>query len=344
MRYTECSMPAYFGLDIGSTSIKILKSDGKKISVVAMGQNATGKNLMAMSNTEKIGLADQLKLMVKSAGVRNRQVVASISESLVYSRVMQFPIMSSPELATAIKWELDQSVPFPPNEVETSWTVLEKPDKIKGNEKISVYVVAVPTNVSDAYVQLLELVDLDPVRVENEIPALMRAFLPSLNDSSPSIIVDMGAAGTGLVLAGKEKIFGNYYLPFGGAVMTKLIADAFGLPIAQAESYKRTYGMVKDQLEGKVFNVLKPAVDNLIGEIKKLAISYQNEHSESTVAKVILTGGGAYLLGLIPYLSESLEGMEIVTGDAFSGLNIDQKYKNLGPVFAISYGLSADVS
>jgi len=90
-----------------------------------LAQNKAGKNLIAMSNAEKIALADQLKAMMKSAGVKGK-VVASISESLVYSRVMQFPIMSSPELATAIKWELDQSVPFPPSEVETSWVVLEK--------------------------------------------------------------------------------------------------------------------------------------------------------------------------------------------------------------------------
>jgi type IV pilus assembly protein PilM len=337
-------MSAHFGLDIGSTSIKLLKSEGKKISAISMAQNSAGKNLLEMTNAEKIALADQLKLMIKTAGIKSRQVVASISESLVYSRVMHFPIMSSPELATAIKWELEQSVPFPPNEVETSWVVLEKPDKIKGDEKTVVYVVAVPTNVSDAYVQLLELVDLDPIRIENEIPALMRSFISSLNDDNPSVIVDMGSAGTGLILAGKEKIFGNYYLPFGGEVMTKLVADAFGLPIAQAESYKRTYGMIKDQLEGKVFNVLKPAIDNMVGEIKKLAIAYQNDNKESSVSKVILTGGGAYLLGLVPYLSESLEGMEVVIGDAFSNASVDQKYKTLGPVFAVANGLATDIS
>jgi type IV pilus assembly protein PilM len=334
-------MSAHFGLDIGSTSIKILKIDGKRVSAV-VASNASGKTLMTMNNAEKIALANQLKELITGLGLKGKQVVASISESLVYSRVMQLPIMSSPELATAIKWELDQSVPFPPNEVETSWAVLEKPDKIKGDEKISVYVVAVPTNVSDAYVQLLELVDISPLRLENEIPALMRAFSPNLSNESPSILVNIGASGTGLVLAGADKIFGNYYLPFGGSVMTKLIADSFGLPIAQAESYKRTYGMVKDQLEGKMFAVLKPVIDNLVGEIKKLMIAYQNEHTESTVGKIIMTGGGSYLLGLVPYLSESLAGVEIVMGDNFSGMSVDQKYASLGPVFSVAFGLATE--
>ncbi len=344
MSYTEISMAAHFGLDIGSTSIKILKSDGKKISGVSIVQNNAGKSLLAMSNAEKIALVDQIKTLVKSSGIRGRQVVASIPESLVYSKVMQFPIMSTPELATAIKWELDQSVPFPPNEVEMSWVVLDRPDKVRGDEKILVYVVAVPTNVSDAYVQLLELIGLEPLRLENETPSLLRAFASSLNDATPSMIVDMGASGTGIILAGKEKIFSNFYLPFGGEVMTKLISDAFGMPIDQAETYKRTYGIDQNQLEGKVFKVLKPAIDNIVGEIKKMAVSYQNDHSGSIVSRVILTGGGAYLLGLLPYLSASLEGFEVVIGDTFSGLNVEQKYKTLGPIFAIAYGLSSDLS
>jgi len=337
-------MPTHFGLDIGSTSIKIIKSEGKKISAVSVVSNPTGKNLMNMSNAEKIALTDQIKEMMKTAGLRVKQVVASIPESLVFSRTMKFPVMSSPELATAIKWELNQSVPFPPNEVETSWVVLEKPNKVKGDEKISVYVVAVPTPVSDAYVQLLELLELEPVRLENEIPALIRAFSPVFINDGAFVIADVGASGIGLMLVGKEKIFSNYYLPFGGTMMTKLVADAFGLPLAQAESYKRTYGMAKDQLEGKMFVVLKPAIDNLSGEIKKMAVAYQNEHKESSVGRVILTGGGAYLNGLIPYLTESLSGIEVVIGDPFSGLSIDQKYKSLGSVFAVSYGLSTDIS
>lgn len=337
-------MPAHFGLDIGSTSIKIIKSEGKKISAISMVANPTGKNLMGMSNAEKIALTDQIKEMMKVVGLRVKQVVASIPESLVFSRVMKFPVMSSPELATAIKWELDQSVPFPPNEVETSWSVLEKPNKIKGDEKISVYIVAAPTSVSDAYVQLLELLELEPVRLENEIPALIRAFSSILSNDDPFIIADIGASGIGLMLVSREKIFSNYYLPFGGTMMTKLVADAFSLPLAQAESYKRTYGMAKDQLEGKMFVVLKPAIDNLSGEIKKMAIAYQNEHKGSSVGRVILTGGGAYLNGLIPYLTEALSGIEVVIGDPFSGLSIDQKYMSLGSVFAVSYGLSTDIS
>jgi type IV pilus assembly protein PilM len=333
-------MPAYFGLDIGSTSVKLIQVDGSRVKVIGIGANPFGKNIMGMTNSEKITLTDSLKNLIKETGMKEKRVVASIPESLVFSKVLKFPVMSSPELSTAIKWELDQSVPFPPSEVETSWVILEKPEKFVGDEKISVYVVAVPTSVSEAYVQIMELVGLEPLRLENEIPSLTRAFEDNLNDTSPAVVVDLGASGTNIVASGKNKIFNNYYVPVGGLAMTKLIADAFGLPSDQAESYKRTYGISKDQLEGKVYMVLKPVIDNLIGEVKKMVIGYHDEHQDSSINKIILTGGGAYLIGLIPYLTESFGGMEVFIGDVFANVAVDTKYKGLGPVFAISYGLS----
>lgn len=333
-------MPAYFGLDIGSTSIKLVEIDGKRVKTIGIGTNTFGKNVVMMTNTEKISLTDSLKSLLKEVGMRGKKVVVSIPESLVFSKVLQFPVMSTPELSTAIKWELDQSVPFPPKDVETSWIILDKPDKLVGDEKISVYVVAVPTNVSETYVQMMELIDLEPVRLENEIPALTRAFMDKFDGTDPAMIVDLGASGTNIVTAGKERIFNNYYIPVGGSAMTRLIADAFGLPLDQAESYKRTYGLAKDQLEGKILTTLKPVIDNLVGEIRKMMISYKDTHPDSNVKKLVLTGGGAYLVGLIPYLTEQLSEMEVVMGDLFVDLAVDNKYKGLGPVFAVSCGLA----
>lgn len=333
-------MAANFGLDIGSTSIKVIQSDGSRVKVIGITTNPFGKNISLLTNSEKITLTDSIKILLRDCGMKEKKVVCAIPEALVFSKVLKFPIMSNPELSTAIKWELDQSVPFPPSDVETSWVVMEKPEKVVGDEKISVYVVAVPSNISEAYVQILELVGLEAIRLENEIPSLCRAFENSLSDSYPSIICDLGASGTSIVISGKSKIFSNYYVPVGGTAMTRLIADGFGLPMDQAEGYKRTYGISKDQFEGKIVTVLKPVIDNLIGEIRKMVISYKDDHKDSSISKLILTGGGSYMIGLIPYLSEYLEGIEVVVGDTFSGLAVDEKYKSLGPVFAISYGLS----
>lgn len=333
-------MPAYFGLDIGSTSIKIFHLDGKNVRGVAIANNAMGKGLMEMNNSERIGVVETIKQLYKESGVRSRQVVCCIPESVTFSRVLKLPIMSTPELATAIKWELDQTVPFPPNEAEISWVLLEKPEKVTGQEKLSVFVVAVPSKVSELYTNLLELAGLEPLRLENQVPPLSRVFSSISSDDTPSVVVEMGASGTNMVLAGNTKLYGNYFLPYGGNALTRFIADTFSLPVVQAENYKRTYGMDKSQLEGKMYEVLRPIIDNLVGEIKKMMITFQNENKGKSVGRIVVCGGGSYLRGLIPYLTLQISNVEIVIGDSFSGLNIPEKFKGLGPVFAVSAGLS----
>lgn len=336
-------MPAYFGLDIGTTSIKLAQIDGKTVKSVGIVSNNIGKDVMAMTNQEKLVLVDLLKNLVKESGTKTSRVVASIPESMVYARVLKFPMMSSPELASAIKWELDQTVPFPPDEIEVSWAVLSKPGRVTGAEKISVYVVAVPTRISEMYINLLELSGLEVVRLENEVPAMTKAFAPLLNDESPSVLVHIGSSGSRLALSGKELLFGNYFMPVGGSALTRFIADAFNLPINQAENYKRTYGMAKDQLEGKMFTAIKPVVDNILLEVKKMVLAYQNENKGGTVSRIVLTGGGSYMLGLLPYISESIPNVEVATGDAFAGMTVSEKYRGLGPIFDIACGLSANI-
>lgn len=334
-------MPAYFGIDIGTSSLKLARVDGKRVISLGLVNNTLKKNVMEMNNAEKIQLVDIVKQLIKESGVKGHQVVASIAEPLVFSRVMKFPVMSSPELATAIKWELDQTVPFPPSEIEVSWVVMQKPQKTTGEEKISVYVVATPSKVSETYTNILELAGLEPVRLENEVPALSRAFAASFTEQAPGLVMNIGATGTTMIIGGRELIYGNYYIPVGGNALTKFIADSFNLPLDQAESYKRTYGIAKDQLEGRLYSVLKPIIDNIVGEAKKMIVSFQNDNKGITVGRIVLTGGGSYLNGILPYMTESFPNTEVIIGDVFSGLSVPDKYRGLGQVFDLAFGLAS---
>jgi len=79
----------------------------------------------------------------------------------------------------------------------------------------------------------------------------------------------------------------------------------------------------------KFFRVLKP-----------LAISYKTDYGEAQLNKIILSGGGCYLMGLIPYMTSNLEGMEVSIGNVFENYEVDSEYVNLGPVFGLALGLS----
>jgi len=98
--------------------------------------------------------------------------------------------------------------------------------------------------------------------------------------------------------------------------------------------------MLSDQLDGKLFKVLKPIFDNLTLELKKMIIAYRNDYGETGQLKVLLNGGGSYMAGLIPFLSASMEGIEVVVANVFEELSVPTEKKPLGPVFTISSGLA----
>ncbi len=326
-------------IDIGTSTIKALLAKDGVVKNVAYFPNKFGKLITVMSNSERIQLTDDIKNALSENGMKESAVVASLPESLVFAKTMVFPRMSTPELSTAIKWELDQSVPFPPNEIESSWSVFD-PNQFTGEDKIGTYVVAVPSKVSELYVQLFELLGLEPTRLENELAPLIRAYSDSLEELSPTFIVDLGFSGAKIVLANKKMIFGSYYFSVGSQAMTNVIADNFGITVEQAEQYKRTYGMLENQLDGKLFKVLKPIVDNLILEIRKMSLTFRNDYGETKINKLVLTGGGSFMQGLASYLGKNLEGIEVSTGNAFEGQELDPETLMLGPLFSLSYGLS----
>ena len=57
-----------------------------------------------------------------------------------------------------------------------------------------------------------------------------------------------------------------------------------------------------------------PILGNLAAEIKNI-LKFHGEHSEARVSKILLTGGGARIVQLAEYLSQSLSDL--------SGLNVE---------------------
>lgn len=332
-------MPAHFGLDIGSSSIKLLEIKGKEVVSIGMAVNPIGKNSLELMPKEKNQLAEAVSGLIKESKVRTRTVVMSVPESQVFTRVMSLPVMSTPEIASSIKWELDQVVPYPPDKIETSWAVMYRPKKNTGGENIQVLVVAIPKTVSQSYVEFLALVGLEPLRVENEVVSLVRGVGGVKYKEEVVLIMDMGASATKLAVSEGGRIFNTHVIPIAGMALTRMIAESFKLNLSQAEQYKRVYGIDPSQVEGKIVQSTSGLMNNLVAEIKKVVSAFGAAEAGKQISKLVLTGGSSYLKGLMPFLVENL-GLEVVLADGFEGVSVAEKSRNLGPVFGVARGLT----
>ncbi len=334
-------MSAFFGIDIGSSSIKMVQMSGRTVSLAAIAINPTGKVGGDLVPVEQQALIESVKSMIVENKIKPRRCVLSVPESLVFTRVMNFPVMSSAELATAIRFEAEQVIPYPIDKLELSWVVLFKPKNLLSGEKMQVLVVAVPSKVSNAYVSFMDTLGLEVVRVENEVVSITRSLITVRKLSGVNLVADLGFSNSKFVIAGLNQIYTTYLSSLGGLAFSKIIADTFKLPLNQAEEYKRNYGLDKNQLEGKLYSAVMPVLSGLIGDIKKILNSYLASYPEKKVDRIILIGGGAYLKGLLAEITAQT-GLETVIGSPFDGLKVAENLVGLGPIYATAVGLAEE--
>lgn len=319
-------MSQYFGLDFGSAQLKAVQSDAQNAKSFTVSHVGSVPNLagsLDFGDAQVTGkLAGAVKQLLAEAKIREKRVVVSAPESQVFSRIVPMPVMSEAELSSAITWEAEQFVPIPIADVELDYSIVSQPPKGSTDKKMLVYLVAAPKTYLQAMVDFLLSIGLDPIAVESEMVAVSRSISFSPLPGA-SLIVHMGALSTDLAIIENGALTFSYVSNVGGVALTRALAQALSLPLPQAEEYKRTYGLDEQQLEGKVRGGLLLTLSTVMSEIQK-AVEYYATTNKTRIARIILSGGGAYLPALSTHLSGALPGMEVVVANPFGAAKFDK--------------------
>lgn len=313
-------MSAYFGLDIGSSSIKVCRANlmgahGFVVEAVGLAMNPAGS--VDFTNPEVCAkVKPVIKQLLNDAKIHEKRVIVGVPESRVYSRILTMPVMSEAELTSAIKWEAEQFVPVPVSEVELDFSIISRPNEKSEDKQMLVYLVAAPKVYLQGLVDFLTSCGLEPIAIESEMVAVSRSLTYG-SSSVTSLFVHMGALSSVLAIVDGTALTFSYVSPTGGVALTRALSESLSLPLPQAEEYKRTYGLDATKLEGKVRTGLLIILESVISEIRK-AMEYHLSQRKSHVARIVLSGGGAYLPQLSGYLSETFGGIEVVVADPFA--------------------------
>lgn len=333
----------FFGLDIGSDSIKVvqLTKDGSGFKLVSCGLSpAPLKGLTSESDVDMEILAEAIKKIIREAKISTNNVAVALSETQVYTRVIETPPLSSDELSSAIRWEAEQYIPLPLSDVRLDYQILSPVKDKKADARMEVLLVAAPNRVIEKYLKVLKLAGLNPVLLETEIISVCRSLIPA--NSGTTMLVDMGSSTTELAIAKEGILFFTRSIATGGNALARAVSTDLGLEIAQAEEYKRSYGLDETKLSGKVMGALKPILDMIIMELKR-GISYYEKEKNETVSRVVLVGGSARLPGLVSYLANVI-GVEVEVGNPWANVAMSQKEKDElsgeSSLFATAVGLA----
>ncbi|MDO8551145.1 MAG: type IV pilus assembly protein PilM [bacterium] len=332
-----------FGLDIGSTSIKMVQAEksGDKYRLVAAGIVPTPQpGFSSESQADLESLATCIKNLHQEAKVTTKKVIVALPESEVFTRVIEFPPMSDGELEQAVPWEAEQFVPRPLSEVELDWHVISKGEGGREMGKMKVYVAAAPRELVAKYLKVLNLAGFEVVSIETEMIALARIMVPA---SAPAtILLDLGARTTDVGIIQKGDVVFARTIPTAGEAFTRAISANLALEVTQAEEYKRAYGLEEAQLEGKIRQALGPVFKVVVDEVKR-SIQAWKEKEQEPLVRLILTGGTAGLPQASSVLAHEL-GIEVQIADPFSQLilppQVSSNLKSNSCLFAVAAGLA----
>ncbi|MFZ2663994.1 MAG: type IV pilus assembly protein PilM [Patescibacteria group bacterium] len=335
------------GLNIGKKSFRAVELENKKDKLIlnAFGTFTNPKITTDPSSPEDVKLiSSALEQFISESGFSTSDVVLSIDETHVFMRIIKLPIMSDKELKSSIKYEAEQYIPLPLDQVNISYQKIDQDLIEKG--KMSVQIVAARKDIVNKYVDILRKAKLVPRAIEPETIALGRALGDKIEAPSGTMILEMGYGSTLIVVCYGGFVRFTRSIPIGGDVITKTLMQNLGLDHDQAEEYKKAYGLDDFQGEGKVAQVVKPIVDNLILEVQRAAVFFTNHNPSASIKRVILSGGTALMPNLLSYVANKLD-LEVILANPLNNIEISpkiEKQKQLlideAPSYASSIGLA----
>jgi len=305
------------GLDIGSTYIKVVELDGKPGSFVLRGAGIIGHTNLrpeqVKDHKEMTELAEIIRKLHTTARLSSKNVNISLPEAHVFTRTLKYPLISSQEIAAAIKWEAEQYIPIPVEDAIVQHEIIRKDEKATPPQSI-VLLIAAPRHLVEMYVKLVEMAKLKLATIETELLSSVRS---TANPDGINMVVDIGAKYTKVGIATNSDIAFSRTFNSSGDAFTRALSQGLGVDLKQAEQYKKTYGLLQTDKSGKIKALLDPVVDLVADEINKSITYFKSENSASDPTEILLTGGGSMIPGLVEELTRKVNH-KVVLADPFN--------------------------
>ncbi|MDP3769393.1 MAG: type IV pilus assembly protein PilM [Candidatus Sungbacteria bacterium] len=309
---TSLIQPQIIGLDISDLSTKYIsfgRAKNNKLNITFFGEIAHPEGIITngeIKNEEALGEILEKWFLKKKKELPSPFVAISLPEEKSFIRLVQIPTVKPQDVANAIRWEIENQIPLPLEEVIYDYEIITS---LRDNkDHLDVLITAFPKELLMSYVRTIKKAGLEPYVIEIEPQALVRACAAPLRDKEAKIILDVGRTRTGLVIFAEGSILYTATLDAGGIAFEQSIARTLGVSLDEAKKIKIDVGLDKTAHNGDVFSALASVVTIIADEIVR-ATSYYDSHAlhahgaAPTIGQILISGGDANLKGLDTYLA-----------------------------------------
>src|SRR2546423_2729263 len=295
--------PPLFGLDISSSSVKMLE-------IVEAGKGAYRVERYAIeplirdtvvdgniSNLEQA--ADAVKRAHKRLGTRTRHVAMAVPTGAVISKkIVVAASLREEELEVQVESEANQYIPFALEGVNLDFQSLGP--AANNPEEQEVLIAATRKEKVEDRVAVAESAGLKALVMDVESFAQQAALglvvqsLPNGGKDQNVAVVDVGANVMNVTVLRNDQSVYTREQAFGGNQLTQDIVSRYGMSAEEAENAKRSGGL-PDDFEAEV---LRPFMENLSMEVQRALQFFFTSTQYHSIDHILLAGGSAVIPGL----------------------------------------------
>ena len=337
------------GIDIGTASIKVVELSSKQGKTLAnyasLGSEYFAKQAFYTREkghfaVDENNIIQALLSIFKEANIKTKNAYFSIPDYVSFFTSFDLPPMTNQEIGEAVKYEAPRRIPLPLSEVTLDWQVIKGGPGNKGNTPLRVLLVTVPNEAINQYQRIAAALKIKAVALEAEAFALVRALVSYQDRGTVVCLIDIGERSTTINIVSQGILKTSYSVDVSAETFTKTLSDSLGVDESKAKVIKQVYG-ISDKSSG-IEEILQPVADLILQDTKRIFNELYIEDKER-VTKVILTGGGAALPGLVEHFFKSLD-LPIEIANPFlnivSSPSIQDRLRQISPEFTIATGMA----
>lgn len=284
------------GIDWGSQTIKVagLVAAEKPPRGRFAGCFLPAPGPGAAAGTAGAVLGQLLTALCQETGVpcKGARAAVALPSAMVLTRPVYLPRLSRRELRAALYLELERVLPFPVDEAVADYIPLAGRAATAGaGEEQGYLLLAARQEAVTGRAGALRRAGLRPAPVEPEPVTLLRLARLLAPPGGPGchVLVDLGAAGTRLVILRDGELLLFRDIPVGGAHLTAALAEFLGTDQSEAEARK-----IADFQTCRDLGAFGAAAERLVSELGRSLRFVERERRLEGYAGLYLVGGGAH--------------------------------------------------
>jgi type IV pilus assembly protein PilM len=320
---------SFLAVDFGAGSLKLAEFEQNEAGGLRLKQYGI-KALGIEGSQETAREAAILKGLTELLGEKSyaaRQVNACAPGFHVFSKFVKLPPVDTSKVTQIIRYEAQQNVPFPLDEVVWDYQILGT----SASNELEVLLVAVKSEIIEGLFRVAEGAGLHMKLVDVSPAALCNAFRYNYGDlEGCTMLLDIGAKTSNLLFFEKGKVYSRS-INIGANSITQDFANEAKLKFAEAERIKIEKGSVslggayeepEDPQAAAIAKIARQVMTRLHIQVNQTIQFFRGQQGGTAPQRLFLSGGASIMPYTAQFFAEKLN-VPVEYFNPFRNIEID---------------------